>query len=100
VERTLFSLCAQQLIIKSQRENLALLANSLLFLFPKEFRQIVSERFSEFAGYIKEWLEKSLPRPPMENRHFLENIKVSSNHPPWKVCLYLEAQLTSFAFLP
>ncbi|KAM6211439.1 E3 ubiquitin-protein ligase rnf213-alpha-like [Sarcoramphus papa] len=42
----------------------------------QEFQQFISERFNEFAGYIKEWLEKSLPRPPMENRQFLENIHV------------------------
>ncbi|KAM6093566.1 E3 ubiquitin-protein ligase rnf213-alpha-like [Chlamydotis macqueenii] len=41
-----------------------------------EFQQIVSERFDEFAGNIKEWLEKCLPGPPMENRQFLENINV------------------------
>ena len=81
VGRTLFSLCTQQLRIKIQSENLAFLANSLLFLFPKEFQQFISERFNEFAGYIKEWLEKSLPRPPMENRQFLENIHVSSKNP-------------------
>ncbi|XP_074996114.1 E3 ubiquitin-protein ligase rnf213-alpha-like isoform X2 [Calonectris borealis] len=42
----------------------------------QEFQQFISERFNEFAGNVKEWLEKSLPRPPMENRQFLENINV------------------------
>ncbi|XP_009475166.1 PREDICTED: E3 ubiquitin-protein ligase RNF213-like [Nipponia nippon] len=42
----------------------------------QEYQQFISKRFNEFAGYIKKWLEKSLPRPPMENRQFLENIHV------------------------
>nr|XP_009925162.1 PREDICTED: uncharacterized protein LOC104323282 [Haliaeetus albicilla] len=37
-------------------------------------QQFISEMYNEFAGYIKKWLEKSLPRPPMENRQFLKNI--------------------------
>ncbi|KAM6438942.1 uncharacterized protein O9250_015379 [Rhynochetos jubatus] len=47
----------------------------------QEFQQFISERFSEFEHYMKEWLEKSLPRPPMENKKFLENIYVSSKKP-------------------
>ncbi|XP_009952271.1 PREDICTED: E3 ubiquitin-protein ligase RNF213-like [Leptosomus discolor] len=39
-------------------------------------QQFISERFNEFGDYISEWLEKSLPRPPTENRQFLENINV------------------------
>ncbi|XP_074672203.1 E3 ubiquitin-protein ligase rnf213-alpha-like isoform X1 [Strix aluco] len=42
----------------------------------QEFQQFISERYNEFEGYIKEWLEKSLLRPPVENRQFLENINV------------------------
>ncbi|XP_029898687.1 E3 ubiquitin-protein ligase rnf213-alpha-like isoform X1 [Aquila chrysaetos chrysaetos] len=39
-------------------------------------QQFISERLNEFTGYVKEWLEKSLPSPPMENRQFLKNIDV------------------------
>ncbi|XP_074938739.1 E3 ubiquitin-protein ligase rnf213-alpha-like isoform X2 [Phalacrocorax aristotelis] len=42
----------------------------------QEFQQFISERFDKFAGDIKDWLEKSLLRPPMENRQFLESINV------------------------
>ncbi|XP_032847063.2 E3 ubiquitin-protein ligase rnf213-alpha-like [Tyto alba] len=42
----------------------------------QEFQQFTSERLSEFEGYIKLWLEKSLLRPPMENRWFLQDISV------------------------
>ncbi|XP_026713188.1 E3 ubiquitin-protein ligase rnf213-alpha-like [Athene cunicularia] len=42
----------------------------------QEFQQFISDRFDEFEGHIKEWLEKSFLRPPMENRQFLENINL------------------------
>ncbi|PKU43384.1 hypothetical protein llap_6310 [Limosa lapponica baueri] len=41
-----------------------------------EFQKFIAERFDEFAGYIKKWLEKSLLRPPMLSRMFLEYISV------------------------
>ncbi|KAK4830963.1 hypothetical protein QYF61_014422 [Mycteria americana] len=44
--------------------------------FQGKFKHLRGKRFNEFASYIKEWLEKSLPKPPMENRQFLENIDV------------------------
>ncbi|XP_074426105.1 E3 ubiquitin-protein ligase rnf213-alpha-like isoform X2 [Larus michahellis] len=40
------------------------------------FQEFDSGRFSEFAGHIKGWLEKSLPRPSMLNRQFLKNISM------------------------
>lgn len=50
-------------------------------LFPKEFQHFISERWHEFEGRMTEWLEKSLPWPPMKNTQFLENINVSNKNP-------------------
>ncbi|XP_056183966.1 E3 ubiquitin-protein ligase rnf213-alpha-like isoform X3 [Falco biarmicus] len=42
----------------------------------QEFQQFILERFNEYAGYIKEWLGKSLFRPLMGNKQLLETVNV------------------------
>ncbi|XP_065534706.1 E3 ubiquitin-protein ligase RNF213-like isoform X4 [Lathamus discolor] len=42
----------------------------------QEFQDFISKRWHEFEACMTEWLEKSLPWPPMKNTWFFENIDV------------------------